>query len=316
MSISAVWKPWYVYRPHQLVRRLASTIATPPPGHRLMPVSWGVELWADPAEHVGRSMWTTGVFDLAVSEVLFRLTRPSDLVIDAGANLGYMTLVGAVASGRRGRVLAFEPNPNITPWLKRNVERAREHFEIAAVELHATALGAAAGTATLVLPDASAANDGLAHIVEVNRSERSLHGRTEAGRRVRVSVEKLDDVIGARPVGVMKIDVEGHELEVLEGAAQALHARRIRHIVFEDHKGAASAPMALLRRAGYDIFSIGWSMRGPVLAPAAAGSLATSFEAPSYLATTEARTSIDACRPAGWLTLQCQAHRATEQVSP
>ena len=319
MTINAVWKPWYIYRPHQLARRLASSIAAPQRGHRLMDVSWGIELWADPTEHVGRSVWTTGVFDLAVSEVLFRLTRPSDVLVDAGANLGYMTLLGAVAAGPAGRVLSFEPNPRVAEWLRRNIERARERYEMATVDLHASALGAVAGTATLVLPHASAANDGLAYIADA-REGSNIHERSgnsgEAGHCIGVRVAKLDDVIGAERVGVMKIDVEGHEHQVLEGSAHALHAHRIRHIVFEDHHGTGSRPMALLREAGYEIFSIGWSMRGPVLAPAVDGSLATAFEAPSYLATTETRAALDACAPTGWLTLQRQAHDVEENVSP
>jgi FkbM family methyltransferase len=308
MNLNAVWKPWYVYRPHQLARRLASSLAAPARGHRLMPVSWGGELWADPSEHVGRSIWTTGVFDLAVSEVLFRLISRSDLLIDVGANLGYMSLLGAVKSGPAGRVLAFEPNPHVAEWLTQNINHAREQYDMAPVELHASALGAAAGAATLVLPDASAANDGLAHIVDDR-------GR-ESGERnaVRVNVETIDRVIGTRQVGVMKIDVEGYESQVLEGSAEALYSRRIRHVVFEDHHGDGSRPMARLRAAGYEVFSIGWSMRGPVLAPAANGSLATAFEAPSYLATIEPRAALEACAHAGWQTLQRQTRQLVEAV--
>jgi len=307
MNLTAVWKPWFVYRPHQLARRLASSISAPPSGHRLVPVSWGVELWADPTEHVGRSLWTTGVFDLAVSEVLFRLIRPADFVIDVGANLGYMTLLGAVASGPDGCVLAFEPNPHVAAWLKRNVEHARRQYEIAAVELHDGALGAEAGSATLVLPDPASANDGLAHIA-------AEHNASTVERMVQVAVAKLDDVIGGQRAGMMKIDVEGHEAQVLEGAARSLHAHRIRHVVFEDHEGTGSRAMALLRAAGYEIFSIGWSMRGPVLAPAVDGSLASHFEAPSYLATTEVRAALEACTRTGWMVLQRQARVAAEAV--
>ena len=307
MNLAAVWKPWFVYRPHQLARRLASSISAPPPGHRLMPVSWGVELWADPSEHVGRSLWTTGVFDLAVSEVLFRLVRPGDFVVDVGANLGYMTLLGAVASGPDGRVLAFEPNPHVAAWLRRNVEHGRRQYEMAAVELRDGALGAEAGSATLVLPDPASANDGLGHIA-------AGHSAANVERMVQVAVATLDGVIGGHRAGLMKVDVEGHEEQVLEGAACALHAHRIRHVLFEDHEGAGSRAMALLRAAGYEIFSIGWSMRGPVLAPAADGSLASPFEAPSYLATTETRSALEACARTGWLVLQHQVRAAAEVV--
>jgi FkbM family methyltransferase len=308
MSINAVWKPWYVYRPHQLVRRAAWSWAARQPGHRLMPVSWGIELWADPTENIGRSIWTTGVFDLGVSEIMFRLTRPSDLLIDAGANLGYTSLLGALAAGSSGRVLAFEPNPHVVKWLRQNVDRTGAHYQMAPVEVHESALGSAAGAARLVLPDASAGNDGLAHIA---------HGREQTSgemRSVQVKVEKLDDVITARRVGLLKIDVEGYEQHVLEGLAAALHDHRIRHIVFEDHHGVGSKPMALLGAAGYEIFSIGWSMRGPFLAPAAEGR-ATIFAAPSYLATIDRRSALDACAPAGFLTLRRQTRNVARAVS-
>jgi FkbM family methyltransferase len=179
-----------------------------------MPVSWGVRLWADPTEHIGRSIDTTGVFDLAVSEVLFRLVKPGDLSIDAGANLGYMSLIAAVRSGAAGRVMAFEPNPQVAKWLRKNIEQAREQYELAPVELHATALGAVAGTATLVVPDMSAANDGLAHIVDSNRQD------GVGAHVVQVGVETVDRLVGMQPVGVMKVDVEGYEQQVLDGAAQ------------------------------------------------------------------------------------------------
>jgi hypothetical protein len=156
-------------------------------------------------------------------------------------------------------------------------------------------------------PDPASANDGLGHIA-------AEHNASNVERMVQVTVAKLDDVIGGQRAGMMKIDVEGHEEQVLEGAAQSLHAHRIRHVVFEDHEGTGSRAMALLRAAGYESFSIGWSMRGPVLAPAADGSLASPFEAPSYLATTETRAALEACARSGWMVLQHQARVAAGAV--
>ena len=52
---------------------------------------------AHDADHLGRCLATTGIYNLAVSELLFRLIRPGDLVIDAGANVGYMSVLAATA---------------------------------------------------------------------------------------------------------------------------------------------------------------------------------------------------------------------------
>ena len=55
---------------------------------------------ADSTKTIGQSIRTTGLYDLAVSEVLARLIDPGDTVVDAGANVGYMTVLAAAAAGR------------------------------------------------------------------------------------------------------------------------------------------------------------------------------------------------------------------------
>ena len=68
-----------------------------------------------------------------------------------------------------------------------------------------------------------------------------------------------------RSVAILKIDVEGAEHAVLEGAANALKDGRLRHIVFEDHLGAGSEVMTQLLGYEYAIYSVGWTLTGPML---------------------------------------------------
>ena len=89
-------KPWYVWRPWQLVHRALATVKSPKSEFVPLPVAWGASVWADPAKTIGRSILTTGVYDLAVTEVLGRLIAPGDTVIDAGANVGYMHALESV----------------------------------------------------------------------------------------------------------------------------------------------------------------------------------------------------------------------------
>jgi hypothetical protein len=91
--LSQIAKPWYVWRPWQLVRRASIVISPPQSGYTALPVAWGISVIADPAKMIGRSLFTTGIYDIAVSEVLARLIKPGDTVVDAGANVGYMTLL-------------------------------------------------------------------------------------------------------------------------------------------------------------------------------------------------------------------------------
>jgi FkbM family methyltransferase len=273
---------------------------TPSAEYQRVRAAWGIEMLACPAEHIGRCLSTTGVYDLAVSELMFRLVQHGDVVVDAGANIGYMTLLAAVAAGPRGRVIAFEPNPHLFPILRQNIETARQHLAMARVELRQTALGEHKHNTALVLPDPSAGNNGLSYIP----AEPISRERVET---VTIEVETLDAVLDGQNIAVAKVDVEGYERQLFEGAASALGSHRIRHLVFEDHDGIGSAAATLLADAGYTLFSIGWSMRRPLLAQVRAGqSLSQSYEAPSYLATVDPNAALSACRPSGWLALRRQ----------
>jgi FkbM family methyltransferase len=289
-----LWKPWFVYQPTWLARRVAAAVLPPSSGYTPLQTSWGVRIIADPTRTIGRSIITTGIYDLAVSEALTRLISPGDTVVDAGANVGYMTVLAGVAAGAAGRVLSFEPHPGLFGILQQNATAIRKQLNIARIELHQTALGDQPGTAELQLPPDFDSNDGVARI-----------GRAEppGWNSVTVQLETLDSVLGTDSVSVLKLDVEGAELQVLRGLSVALTARRVRHIVFEDHAIGGSDVARELRRAGYQLFSLGWSMRGPIARPLETGSLATKYEAPSFIATLAPNEVLARFQPKGWAVL-------------
>lgn len=268
--IGAIWKPWFVRRPGQLVRRVWRGLVVRPSGPVVVRLPWRVDLEVDPRETIGRAIWTTGIYDLAVSEALWRLTRPGDVVVDAGANIGYMTGLLGVRAGAAGRVLAFEPHPAVCERLRGNVARLTGLPNAAPVDVRQTGLSAEAATATLLAGAAEAANDGLAYI--------------GSGDGIAIRTERLDDVVGDGTVGVMKVDVEGHEPAVLAGASRLLARRGIRCVVFEDHAGPGSDVMRVFVAAGYRVYALGWRMRGPVLADPTGPPVCRPYEAPSYLA--------------------------------
>ncbi len=300
--LQRLWKPWFVHRPSQLLRRALSALHPPAPGCQPLTTSWGMTLLADPSKTIGRSIATTGIYDLAVSEALARLIEPGDTVIDAGANIGYMTLLAAVVAGPAGKVLSFEPHPDLFAIVQRNVVAAREQCGIGQTELHNVALGAQDGTAELVIPSEFAGNDGIARIATTS-------GPGE--KTIVVALKSLDNLLGGQSVRVMKLDVEGFEIHVLRGATGLLQAGRIRHIVFEDHEVEGSAVVRFLQGFGYRVFALGWSMAGIALADVAKGRLATSYEAPSYLATLDAGAVMDRTRAKGWSVLKRLTSRRT-----
>jgi FkbM family methyltransferase len=289
--LQRLWKPWFVYRPQQLLRRLRSRPVAS--GMQLLTTSWGYTLEADPTRTIGQSIHATGLYDLAVSEVLARLIKPNDAVVDAGANIGYMSCLAAVLLRSGGRLFSFEPHPQLFKQLQKNLSRLATNSPL---ELHLNncALGSEVGVAQLVLPSDFDKNDGIGRIGTATSQEVSIE----------VPVKRLDQFLGEQLVSVMKLDVEGFELPVLQGATQSISRRRIRTIVFEDHEGPESEVVKWLTAQGYQLFALGWTMRRLQLQPIAQGSLAKSYEAANYIATLVPDEVLKACQPAGWRVLR------------
>src|SRR5262249_28834498 len=111
--LQRIWKPWYVYRPTQILRRVRAALFSPPAGFREVTTSWGVTRRADTTKTVGHDILVAGIYDLPLSEALARLITQGDTVFDVGANVGYTTLLCAVAAGPNGTVHSFEPHPQL-----------------------------------------------------------------------------------------------------------------------------------------------------------------------------------------------------------
>ncbi len=283
MRIANPFKPWFLYRPKQLVRRIVRGMRSPADPVQVVELPWGCPIEIDVRETIGRSIWTAGVYDLAVVEVLTRLADPNLLAIDAGANLGAMT--GALAA-RAAEVWAFEPNPAVVPKLNGNIARFTGRRGFAPCRSFDVALSDSDGEGRLETPGGSADNGGLARL-------------TSDADGIAVRTARLDTRLVGRDVGILKADVEGHEAALFRGASESLRAGRIAHVVFEEHGGADSPACQLLTDSGYTLFEIGWRLTGPVLSAPGSGA-ARRYEAPSLLATRHPERAVAICRPRGW----------------
>jgi FkbM family methyltransferase len=150
-------------------------------------------------------------FEKAEGGFVQRLLRPGMTVLDIGAHHGLYTLLAAKRVGRRGRVIAFEPSPRECRRLAKHVRLNR----CGNVEIEACALGKESGEADLF-------------VVEGFRNwGNSLQPPDvpERTSKVRVPVRRLDDLLAARgieQVDFIKLDAEGGELAVLQGARRLL----------------------------------------------------------------------------------------------
>lgn len=173
----------------------------------------GMPIEVDPRDMVGSDILRNGVWEPETAAFLHGWLRPGMTFVDAGAHVGHYTLLASGLVGAGGRVIAFEPHPLLGQVLRRNVERAG----CANATVSGLALGRASGAADLILHPSD------------NFGSSSLRAGAEAGDRPRAPVEvtTLDDYLeraGVPAVDVVKLDVEGAELDVVDGARQTLTA--------------------------------------------------------------------------------------------
>ncbi len=154
------------------------------------------------------------------------LADPERGAVDIGANKG---VYAYALHGHVRRVVAFEPNPRIHPVLVRNMRGCGN------VEVQALALSDRDGSATLRIPWG-----GRGH-----SNQRATLGATwtphENDLQVTVETRRLD-ALGLSAIGFMKIDVEGHERAVLEGARETI-ARDRPTLLVEIEEGHSGIPI-------------------------------------------------------------------------
>jgi FkbM family methyltransferase len=177
-----------------------------------------------------------------VIDVVRRQLGDASVFYDVGANIGYYSLMAATIIGAKGQILAFEPNETNLRYLRQSLAQPF----IPTVSLYPLALGVNDGTMTF---------DGCGTM-----SGRLVDDAKTAVNPFIVNVRSIDSLVEkGHPIPTLiKIDVEGGEGDVLEGAAETL--RRHRPVVIcEMHTWAADGVRraeAALTSAGYKIEQI------------------------------------------------------------
>jgi len=148
-----------------------------------------------------------GFMGRAQRAALERLVEPGMRVLDVGANLGLYTVLLARRVGPAGRVVAFEPDPELCALLRENCALNG----CANVDAHALALGRRSERLRL-------------HRLVLNSGDNSLGSRDGDWFREEVEVEvvALDDHLPDLRADFVKIDVQGWEVDVLSGMERLL----------------------------------------------------------------------------------------------
>jgi FkbM family methyltransferase len=163
--------------------------------------------------------------------------QPGAVVFDLGGHVGYYTLLASELVGPAGRVITFEPLP-------RNLHYLRRHLALNK-----------AGNVTVV----EAAVSDRAGSALFDEGPSSFEGRVGAHGRLQVTTVALDELVrsGALPMpNVMKIDIEGAELDALQGARIVLSSARPTLFLSTHSSAVHQACCELLRSLGYALTPI------------------------------------------------------------
>jgi len=153
-----------------------------------------------------------GELECGTRELIQRLLEPGDIFVDVGANIGMHTIAAAQAMRGQGRVIAFEPFLPTAQLLEKSVWM---NGYSASVEIHQVAAANTSTSRSLYLGATSS-----------HHSLFPLGANAGYGAPVvQVQTVTIDDVVPlSKPVTLIKIDVEGAELDVLNGAKRLLAA--------------------------------------------------------------------------------------------
>lgn len=179
--------------------------------------------------------YAEGLNEIPVQTTLQGLLQPGDTFFDIGANVGFFTLLAARAVGPSGSVVSFEPVRQIAATLAQNVKLN----DFSNVEVIEVAVGARTGRAALRLTS----HPGGATI----SPDAVVPDQTSVVETEVVCIDALVSIGRVPSPNLVKIDVEGHELDCLTGMSDLLQFHRPTLLIELD--AATTAALASKRNA-------------------------------------------------------------------
>lgn len=160
-----------------------------------------------------------GIYEYWKTKLFFHLVKQGMTIVDVGVNKGYYSLLFAKLMNDKGRVLSFEPVPENCFWIRQSIEANGYRC----IKLHQCALSNEESTATFYLGKKS----GFGSL---------FYSSYRTGEMITVKTRMLDKVLdeeGINDIDLMKIDVEGGDLLVLDGTRKLLQTSQKLKIVMD-----------------------------------------------------------------------------------
>jgi len=210
-------------------------------------VRWSLDL----GEGIDFSIYLLGAFERSTAATLRALVKPGDAVFDIGANIGAHTLGLAKSVGPGGRVVAFEPAEFAFQKLLRNLALNPE------LEQRTQASQVMLGSGTYKALGGVYASWPLERVDSVHPKHRGRFVSTQGA-----TVDTLDGFVERQRINrinLIKMDVDGNELPVLQGGRRVLREQRpiivmeMSPYVHAEEQHSFAAMIELLRELRYKI---------------------------------------------------------------
>jgi FkbM family methyltransferase len=277
-------KAEYIFKPTQLIKRI--TRSGFDKTDSIMP--WGKSLHYNPKEDIGKAINVLGIYELPLTELMYRGLQHCDHFVDVGANIGYFTSLASSLKNIK-TIQSFEPHPFIFEILKRNSNGDK-------IKLNAYAASSVEGKAELYIPKDFEFNMGIASLEKPEDQEIE---------RIEIDTKKLDDILNKEEKYCMKIDTEGHEASVLEGASSLLENKCFEYIFFEEFDSYPEAKsFKLLMENDYIIYRIERGFWGPQLDDPSSVNNSKRWQPVNFLAVPKESDNVAKITRAGWEILK------------
>ena len=188
------------------------------------------------------SLWVDGEFSAQDEHFFEALLKPGDLVVDVGANIGALTLCAAARVGASGKIFSIEAHPAIFGYLMRNLRFNKSK--------NVEALNLAIGN-----------RKGKANFTDQRSDDQNAIAAGSEG--IEIDLCPLDEVIPNQArIALLKIDVEGYELFVLQGASSTLDRTGVVYFEswqkhFERYGYLPGDVVTLLEEKGFSVYQNG-----------------------------------------------------------
>jgi FkbM family methyltransferase len=206
-------------------------------GERVGWTSDGFPLHVYAEDLIGRHILMSGKFDRSIVQVLLDHAQPGDVLLDIGANIGYVSAC-FLSKVRDGTACCVEPQPGIVDLLRKNMMQFDGRAQVMQV-----GLGDADGRLRF-------------HVDTANRGA----SRISENGELEIPIKEARKLLETLPrVNLIKMDVEGFEETILRSMKSELKRLRPRAILFEDQTGSAAPGKeigSILTGAGYRIYGI------------------------------------------------------------